>query len=104
MAKKKPKTSHAIQLAEDALKVSEIEETRQLLLESFEQAPSLALDLSAVEECDTAGLQLLVSALKYAVQLKKDVTIEKESAAVRGAFQNAGLPFDAAFGVQAKEI
>jgi anti-anti-sigma factor len=47
-----------------ALSIGEVAEMREALCHSLSEKSNLVLDLSAVESCDTAALQLLCSARK----------------------------------------
>jgi anti-anti-sigma regulatory factor len=46
------------------LTIAELDPMRDAVLEALNRSPTLLLDLSGVEECDAAGLQLLYSACK----------------------------------------
>lgn len=48
------------------LSIGETAELREALCHALAETPSLVVDLSAVDGCDTAGLQLLCSARKTA--------------------------------------
>lgn len=53
------------------------------LMQALAQSDGLELDLSKVEEIDTAGLQLLILAKREAARLGKAVAIVAHSQAVR---------------------
>lgn len=61
------------------------------LLESFSQNEKIRLDLSRVEECDAAGVQLLCSAKLTAEQTGKRFTVPSASDAVIRAIEGLGL-------------
>lgn len=69
---------------------------RQKLLELLAQHPSgdCRIDLSAVEECDAIGLQLLISARKSAENLSSSFVIAAASPAVEEAAAAIGLPLE----------
>ena len=61
-----------------------------LLREGLEQGCS-ALDLSAVGECDSAGIQLLCATRRSARQRGDELTLQQPSAAVLDALRRYGL-------------
>lgn len=70
------------------------QETRQLLLQALapEAAPAvLNIDLSAVTEADTAGLQLLMAARQYALAQQRDIRLVGLGGAVADVIALLGL-------------
>ncbi len=69
------------------------QEFRQLLLREVESEPTnaLRLDLSAVDRCDTASLQLLCSLAKSVKNAGKEFYISSPSVAVREVSKLLGL-------------
>jgi len=55
---------------------------RDVLLDAFSRQPQVTLDLSAVESCDTAALQVLLAAQKSAESMGKPFRIAPLSRAV----------------------
>lgn len=71
-------------------------EHRDALLQALTSSDRLELDLSAVADIDTAGLQLLILLKREAATLGRQLTISNHSAAVRQAIDFCNLA--AAFG------
>lgn len=67
---------------EGELSVYRAGELKQVLLEPLEASPRLELDLSAVDDIDTAGLQLLLLARREARARGGELRIVAQSAAV----------------------
>ena len=68
------------------------EETRRAILEHLLANRELVIDLSAVEACDTAGLQLLCSAAASAAQAGKPFRLDNIPGAVLERWNGLGLP------------
>jgi len=64
------------------LDIYSAEAIRGALLTALQAQPQLALDLSAVTECDAAGLQLLGSARRSAAAAGKLLTVTAGSTAI----------------------
>ncbi len=73
------------------LDISVAEALKQALTDCLEQHPAIALDLSGVEECGTAALQLLYSARSSAALARKPFRITGVSPAVEKASAALGL-------------
>jgi len=58
---------------------------------AFDACNGLNLDLNGVDNCDTAGVQLLCSAKKTAARVGKSLGIAGASRSVLDAFNSAGL-------------
>ncbi len=75
--------------------IYEAGDLREAFLAGFAEDGGLALDLGAVTECDTAGLQLLCAARVTAETDALPFRIEAVSEAVRDALGAAGLSLEA---------
>ncbi|HEX8989671.1 MAG TPA: STAS domain-containing protein [Rhodocyclaceae bacterium] len=64
---------------------------RERLLEALDATGTLELDLAAVTEMDSAGVQLLLAAAKQAAQQGKTLRLARCSAAVMDALALCGL-------------
>jgi anti-sigma B factor antagonist len=71
-------------------------ELKPALLEAVRAHDAPALDLSAVTEFDSAGLQLLLTARQEAARLGKRLAVPAASAAVRDVFALLGMDLDGA--------
>jgi len=76
-----------------SLDIYAVEAARAALLEHLDHGAPLHLDLSAVQSCDTAGIQLLCSAQKTATQRGQSFRAEL-SASVRDGCSRLGLTTD----------
>ncbi len=74
------------------LDISAADELRRELSESLQQESAVSLDLSAVEACDAAALQVLWAAQKTAVRLSKPFGIAASSEQVINTSSALGLP------------
>jgi anti-anti-sigma factor len=86
---------HGIVRCEGNLDIRSVEELRTLLSEWFVRNGQLTLDLSAVESCDTAGLQLLYSARQQIASHRKQMAIQAPSAVVEQTALALGIPLEA---------
>lgn len=75
--------------------IYEAGDLRQAFLAGFAEGGGLILDLEAVTECDTAGLQLLCAARVTAETETRSFRIAAVSEAVRDALGAAGLSLEA---------
>jgi len=71
-------------------------ELKPALIDAVRAHAAPALDLSAVTEFDSAGLQLLLAARREAARLGKPFAIAGTSPAVREVFALLGLDFEGA--------
>jgi anti-sigma B factor antagonist len=71
-------------------------ELKPALLEAVHAHEAPALDLSAVTEFDSAGLQLLLVARREAERLGKRLAVNAASPAVRDVFALLGIDLDGA--------
>lgn len=69
-------------------------ELKPLLLDAVRTHPAPALDLSAVTEFDSAGLQLLLMARREAARLGKRLAVPAAGAAVRDVLALLGLTLE----------
>jgi anti-anti-sigma factor len=76
------------------LHISEAEELRSALLAELGASPTLVLDLSEVDSCDTASFQLLCSLQKSAERDGKKLRISATSAAIRDGGVILGLSLE----------
>ena len=76
---------------EGPLTVYEVGEMREVLLVSMERDRELIVDIAGISDCDTAGVQLLISARKKTGNEKKKIFITGESEAVRKAAERIGV-------------
>lgn len=60
---------------------------KEMLQAALEQGTELDIDLSAVSEIDTAGVQLLIAAKKTAQAAHKELRLTAHSAAVMEVFE-----------------
>lgn len=72
---------------EGEMTIYQAAELKQTLAATLAQCDELEIDLSAVTEIDTAGVQLLISAKKTAQSLQKELHLRGHSAAVLDAFE-----------------
>lgn len=77
------------------LDIRSVEELRQLLSEHLNGNFSVTLDLAAVTACDTAGLQLLYSARKQAVEHGKQFDISAASPVIQNTAVMLGISLEA---------
>jgi anti-sigma B factor antagonist len=76
---------------EDALSIYNAPELKALFIEGVENYKALKLDLKAVSDCDTAGLQLLAALRKTADKAGKSLIFQHVSQSIIHAFQSAGI-------------
>jgi anti-anti-sigma factor len=91
-------TSSGSQMRIDSdLTIYTVTEWKETLLSALERSSALSIDLSAVRELDTAGLQLLLLAGREAQRAGKSVTLVAPSDAVAEVVElcNLGLQLNA---------
>jgi anti-anti-sigma factor len=76
------------------LDINHTEELRSALLSELNALPELVLDLSAVNGCDAAGLQVLCALQKSAQGSGKTFRISEPSNAMRECSAIAGLSLE----------
>jgi anti-anti-sigma factor len=82
---------HALKLA-GALEIRAADELRNALRDLIAEDAAPAVDLSGVESCDTAALQLLCAAQRSSAASGKTLRVAGVSGAVREACEALGLP------------
>ncbi len=85
------KEEQAFLKLEGPLTVYEVTEMRDMLIASMNGSRQMILDLQGVTECDTAGIQLLLSARKKAVRDQKFLRITDCSDSVKQAAERIGI-------------
>jgi anti-anti-sigma regulatory factor len=73
------------------LRIDEVGPLKSALCQYVLNEPKLDLDLSAVDSCDAAGLQLLLAAEKTAAHLGKPYSLQSVSDAVTQSAAALGL-------------
>jgi anti-anti-sigma regulatory factor len=66
----KKETGKIILIFDGAITIYEVSEYAKKLIEAFSEEESLEMDLSNVDECDTAGIQFVCSILKQENNVK----------------------------------
>jgi anti-sigma B factor antagonist len=87
---KPEKTSEAIRI-EGSMTVVRALELKPILIHPLQRSQDLDVDLSAISEIDTAGLQLLVLAKKTAIEKKQELRLVGHSPAVVEMFELLNL-------------
>lgn len=85
------KETNTVHLAGD-LDIYNVETTRDALAALLADRPGLDLDLSGVESCDAAGIQLLLAARRSALAAEKTFSIRTFASAVTKCGGLIGLP------------
>ena len=75
-----------------ALDIYAADRLHEALQERFGAGGELVIDLGGIESCDTAGLQLLLSARRTATAGARSLRFDSTPAAVRSCGQRLGLP------------
>ncbi len=89
--KNKHKPSPSVLCIEGEMTIYRAGELKQTLLAALDQPAALEIDLSAVTEMDTAGLQLLILTKKMAQSKQQDLNLVAHSAAVLEVFELLNL-------------
>ena len=89
-ASKEPNT---LRLAGE-LDLYSVETACEALLDHLARQPGLELDLSGVEACDTAGLQLLLAVRRSAAAASKSFAIHTPSPAIEQCGELLGLSLE----------
>ncbi len=79
---------------EGEMTIYEAAELRAIFLQGFDETNGLILDLNAVTECDTAGIQLMCSAHKTAKAHQKCFLVEGLSESVVNALSTSGISME----------
>ncbi|MBN2343183.1 MAG: STAS domain-containing protein [Deltaproteobacteria bacterium] len=76
----------------DSLTISNILKCAQMLQENLTVEPEeLNVNLQKVEDCDTSGVQLIISLQKSAIRSNKKISFDDVPDAVTAAFQSVGI-------------
>jgi anti-sigma B factor antagonist len=73
------------------LTIYRVDELKRNLLNLLNNNDFLELDIDNINECDTAGLQLLCSLKKTFAERKKKLIITGESKSIEGAMVRTGI-------------
>lgn len=76
------------------LDIDEANVLREALLDCFALQPEVAVDLSAVEACDAAALQVLLAGQRDAAALGKVFCVNAASPSVLETAEAIGLPLE----------
>ncbi|MBF0117214.1 MAG: STAS domain-containing protein [Desulfobacterales bacterium] len=74
-----------------ALTVYEIESLHTELLNSFNSADTMFLNLAEVSDCDVSGIQLIISAIRTIEKSNKSISITDVSLSINNAFSLCGI-------------
>ena len=77
-----------------SLSIYEADELRNSLISSLEDNDILELDIRDINDCDTAGLQVLCSAKLTASEMGKKLIIVGESDAFADTMNRAGMTLE----------
>ena len=91
---KKRKNGPALFKIEGSLSVYEVGSLRDELLECLTNNDELELDLNDVSDCDTAGIQLLFSALKTTKDMGKKIRVQAISEDLKETATRMGIDLD----------
>jgi anti-anti-sigma factor len=80
---------------EGALQIAAVAELRDALRESLAESGELTLDLTGVDGCDAAGVQLLLAVRRSAAQASKRLRLVGLEGGVAAAAAALGLPAEA---------
>ena len=76
---------------EGPLSIYEVTTLKDELISCLETFDEIVIDLSGVTDCDIAGVQLLCAVRKTVDKRNQNIRIEKASAPIVNAFNNAGV-------------
>lgn len=82
------------------LKLYEIISVKQKLLDTLADGNDLVLDLEKVRECDTSGIQLLISVFHTAGLKGKSIVVSGCSDTLRHAAERSGFNMESIFTVE----
>ncbi len=91
VSKSQDKDGNLVMKIEGALSAYEVKDLKENLLTGFTNYQGIVLDVNGVTECDTLGLQLLLSAGKTAEKLNKTFNITGDSQSILDAIIALGL-------------
>ena len=85
------KDGNLVMKIEGSLSAYEVGDLKNRLLTGFTNYQGIILDVNGVIECDTLGIQLLLSARKTAEKLNKTFNVTGDSQSVQDAVTGVGL-------------
>ncbi len=88
---KKGKEATSVLRIEGEMTIYRAAELKQTLLASLDQAKELEVDLAAVTELDTAGIQILILAKKQALAKQRKLRLIAHSPAVLDVLERLNL-------------
>ncbi|WP_321416149.1 STAS domain-containing protein [uncultured Desulfobacter sp.] len=91
VSKNYEKDGNLVMRIEGALSAYEVKDLKDSLLTGFANYNGIIVDINGVTECDTLGLQLLLSAGKTAEKLNKTFNITGNSQSILDAIIALGL-------------
>ena len=75
----------------EELVINAVSEIREKMLQILTEKDSIDLDLGSISECDTAGVQLIISLLKYGEKRNKTISILNATNAVTEEMSELGF-------------
>lgn len=91
------KDGNLVMKIEGSLSAYEVGYLKDRLLRGFANHQGIILDINGVTECDTLGIQLLLSARKTAEKLNKTFNVTGDSQAVQDTVTGVGLETEELF-------
>ncbi|WP_020585537.1 STAS domain-containing protein [Desulfobacter curvatus] len=91
VSKNQDKDGNMVITVGKALSAYEVKELKDRLLAGFTNHQGVILDINGVTECDTLGVQLLLSAGKTAEKLNKTFNVTGDSQSVQDAVSDVGF-------------
>lgn len=85
------KDGNLVMKIEGSLSVYKVGDLKDRLLTGFANHQGVILDINGVTECDTLGIQLLLSARKTAEKLNKTFNVTGDSQSFQDALTGVGL-------------
>jgi anti-anti-sigma factor len=76
------------------LRIATVADAKAKLVAALAECGDMLIDLSAVDQCDTAGIQLLLMTCASARAKGKGFVTTGHTAAFRGALDRAGIPIE----------
>lgn len=77
---------------EGDLVISGVAEAKPEIVAAIAEATTIELDLGGIDECDTAGLQMLLMARASTFALGKRMVATIQSSAFQSALERVGIP------------
>lgn len=85
------KDNQAILQIDGSLTMEHLNDLKEALIACYDEYSGVVLDLKNVNECDTAGIQLLWSTRKTATYKSKSFSINAASDAIKNAAERIGI-------------